>query len=148
MDQELVRVVARNRFAELLHSPSCRWMGGDIEVQNASVSDLHHHEHIQHSEASCNGDQEIAGHQCLGVIPNEGAPTQRGISPWSAIARALGQYALTVRGDTKTLSFSASSSATRSSPQAGFTHHLHNEPANILPETRPFLLVTSISRTV
>ncbi len=52
MDQELIRVVARNRFAELLHCPLCRWMGGDIEVQNASASDLHHHEYIQHSEAS------------------------------------------------------------------------------------------------
>src|SRR6185369_8347074 len=33
----------------------------------------------------------------------------------------FGQYALTVRGDTKIPSFSASSSATRSSPQVGFS---------------------------
>ena len=51
----------RDDFSKLLERPSCRRMGGDIEVSNLARSDFHNHKHVENSEASCNNDEEITG---------------------------------------------------------------------------------------
>ena len=40
-------MIARNRFAELLQSPGCRWMRGDVAMYDAPCPDLHQEEHIR-----------------------------------------------------------------------------------------------------
>ena len=61
MNQESVAVVAGNRFSELQQGPVGSRMGCDIAVQNSPASDLHHDEHVQHSESGGDGHQEISG---------------------------------------------------------------------------------------
>src|SRR5438445_13134250 len=71
MNQESINMVAGNSFSELLHGPGCSRMGRDIAVKNAATSHFHHHEHVQHSEASRDGYQEVSGHDGLGVIADK-----------------------------------------------------------------------------
>ena len=50
MDEQTVRMIARNRFAKLLQSPGCRWMCGDVAMHDAPCPDLHQEEHIESSK--------------------------------------------------------------------------------------------------
>jgi hypothetical protein len=59
MNQESVDMLTRDGFSKLLHSPGCSRMGRDIAVKNAATSHFHHHEHVQHSEGSRDGYQEV-----------------------------------------------------------------------------------------
>src|SRR6201984_2394560 len=60
---------------------NCSRMGRDIAVKNAATSHFHHHEHVQHSEASRDGYQEVSGHDGLGVIADKRPPVLRSCSP-------------------------------------------------------------------
>ena len=71
MNQESVDVITRDGFSKLLQGSGCSRMGRDIAVQNAATSHFHHHQHVQHSEASRDGYQEVSGHDGLGVIANK-----------------------------------------------------------------------------
>src|SRR6202008_5127764 len=68
-------------FSKLLHGPGCSRIGRDIAVKNAATSHFHHHEHVQHSEASRDGYQEVSGHNSLGVIADKRTPVLRTCSP-------------------------------------------------------------------
>jgi len=56
-------------------------MGGDIALQDAATSHFHHHEHVQHSEASPDGYQEVSGHDGLRVVADKRPPLLRACSP-------------------------------------------------------------------
>ena len=71
MNQESVGVIARDSFSKLLQGPACGRMGRDITMQDAAPSHFHHHEHVQHAEASRDGYQELSGHDGLRVIVNK-----------------------------------------------------------------------------
>jgi len=91
-------------------------MGRDIAVQNAATSHFHHHEDVQHSEASRDGYQEVSGHDGLGVVADKRSPVLRGCSPTASRITLLGPVRRTVRGETKIPSFTDSFAAIRSSP--------------------------------
>src|ERR1700751_2823488 len=99
MNQESVGVIARDGFSKLLQGPGCSWMGRDVAVQNAATSHFHHHEHVQHSETSRDGDQEVNGHDGLGVIADKRPPVLVLLPPRASLS--CGQYARIVRGETK-----------------------------------------------
>src|SRR5438876_11914211 len=81
MNQESVDMITRDGFSELLHGPGCSRMGRDIAVKNAATSHFHRHEHVQHSQASRDGYQEVSGHDGLGVIADKRPPVLRSYSP-------------------------------------------------------------------
>ena len=92
MNQESVDVITRDRFSKLLQGPGCSRMGRDIAVQNAATSHFHHHQHVQHSEASRDGYQEVSGHDGLGVIVDKRPPVLRSCSPtasWIPLLRPV-----------------------------------------------------------
>src|SRR5215831_11724549 len=74
VDDETIRMIARQGFPELLHRPFRRGMGRDVLVDNLAGSDLHDNEDVEGTE--CGGDhhEEIASHHNLGVIVDEGQP--------------------------------------------------------------------------
>jgi hypothetical protein len=73
-------MITRDGFSKLLHGPGCSRMGRDIAVRNAATSHFHHHQQVQHSEASRDGYQ-VSGHDGLGVIADKRPPVLRGCSP-------------------------------------------------------------------
>jgi hypothetical protein len=77
----------RNRFAKLLQGPGCRWMRGDVAMQDAPCPDLHQEEHIESSKPSGHHDQEIAGDDGLGVIADKRLPVLRRGSPVASSLR-------------------------------------------------------------
>ena len=113
-------MTTRNCFAKLLQRPVCGRMRRHVVVKNAAAADLHRHEYKQHPESSSDRNQEIAGHDPLGMILDERPPMLRSSLPTSCITR-LGQYFRTVRGETQRPNFNESSAAMRSSPQVTFS---------------------------
>ena len=61
MDEELVLVLARNGFSELLQHPFRGRMCGHVVMQNPPAAYFHDHEHVQHSKTGCDSNQEITG---------------------------------------------------------------------------------------
>src|SRR5215831_4804753 len=74
VDDEAVRMIARQGFPELLQRPFRRGMGSDVLVENLTGSDIHYNEDVEGTE--CGGDhhEEIASHNYLGMIVDEGQP--------------------------------------------------------------------------
>src|SRR5262245_38402044 len=73
VDDKAVGMVARQRFPELRQRPFRRGMGSYVVVENLAGSDLHGNEDVEGTE--CGGDHhEIAGHNDLGVVADEGQP--------------------------------------------------------------------------
>src|ERR1700747_3911971 len=81
MDEKAIPMIAGNGFAELLPGPTSSRMSRDLAVQNATAPHLHDHEHVQHSEPGGDRDQNISGHDGLGVIADKRLPVLRGSSP-------------------------------------------------------------------
>jgi hypothetical protein len=77
MDQKTVGMIAGDRFAKLLQGPGCRWMRGDVAMDDAPCPDLHQEEHIESSKPSGHHDQEITGDDGLGVIADKRPPVLR-----------------------------------------------------------------------
>src|SRR5215813_7203451 len=74
VDDEAVRLIARQGFPELLQRPFRRGVGSDVLVENLTGSELHYNEDVEGTE--CGGDhhEEIASHNYLGMIVDEGQP--------------------------------------------------------------------------
>src|SRR5215467_1393573 len=79
VDDETIRMIARQGFPELLHRPFRRGMGRDVLVKNLAGSDLHDNEDVEGTE--CGGDyhEEVAGHHDLGMVADEGQPALFGV---------------------------------------------------------------------
>src|SRR6476619_416567 len=60
---------------ELLRRPFCRWVSGDVVMENSSATQFHEDEYVQCAE--CGGDhhEEVAGDEYCGMIADEGQPT-------------------------------------------------------------------------
>ncbi|HEX2521636.1 MAG TPA: hypothetical protein VHP35_05870 [Terriglobia bacterium] len=67
---------------------------GDIEMHEASTTDLHHHKHIDELKADGDGDEEITGQHALGMIANKGHPALGGRRLASTSFRILQQIFL------------------------------------------------------
>ena len=117
----MVGVIAWDGFSKLLQGPGCSRMGRNIALQDAATSHFHHHEHIQHAESSRGRRQEISDYDALAWLQTNVRQCCEDVllPPLGSIC--CGQYARTVRGETKIPNFTDSSAAMRSSPQVGFS---------------------------
>jgi len=77
VDQELIRMIARDRFPELLQRPVCGRMRGYVVVENAAAANFHHDENQQHLESGRNRNQKVAGDNSPGMIADERSPVLR-----------------------------------------------------------------------
>jgi len=77
MDQELVWMVARNGFSELLQRPARRRMRGHVVVENTAARYLHHDENIDHLESGRDRNQEVTSDDALRMILDESSPVLR-----------------------------------------------------------------------
>jgi len=75
MQQKLVSLITRQRFAQLLQSPRSGRMFSCVEVNKPSRSNLQRYKYIKHTKGGGHGSEEIASYDCLGVIFQEGGPT-------------------------------------------------------------------------
>src|ERR1017187_3983321 len=71
-------MIARNRFAELLHRPRGRRVRCHVYVQDFAASDLHHDKDVEDVEAESRSDHEIARHNSSCMIPHKGHPALGG----------------------------------------------------------------------
>src|ERR1700730_11081298 len=85
MDEVAERVITWERFPQLLQGPLGAGVIGDIDVQNPAPVQFHEHEYIKDTESGCDHDEEVTGHDRLGVIAYEGQPAlaRIGISAWT-----------------------------------------------------------------
>jgi hypothetical protein len=60
--------------SELLPCPLCRWMIGDVRVQDPAGADLHRDEHIEDLGRRRHRSKEIAGDNGVGVVLNKCTP--------------------------------------------------------------------------
>ena len=67
-------MIENEKLPELLDGPFGCSVGSDIEVQYPARADLHSHEYANDLESGSNGNEEVAGNDGLGVIPNESRP--------------------------------------------------------------------------
>src|SRR5215471_11009204 len=72
VDDETIRMIARQGFPELLQRPFRRGMGRDVVVENLAGSDLHDNEDVEGTEWGGDHHEEIASHHYLGVVVDEG----------------------------------------------------------------------------
>ena len=69
-----IGVVSGKRLAELLQGPVRCGMRCDIAMHHPAGADFHEHEYVKNPERGRDHDKEIAGHDALCVIPDEGRP--------------------------------------------------------------------------
>jgi hypothetical protein len=88
MDDKTVVVVARQRLPKLLQSPFRLRMRRDIVVHDSACSDFHDQEKVEDAKRGRHDNEEIAGHDGLGVVADEGHPTLLWVrrAPWSGPA--------------------------------------------------------------
>ena len=67
-------MIRRYRCAELLKCPSRRRMVGDVNVDQFPCAQFDDHEDIQNLEHCGDDGQEIAGHDGVRMVANEGRP--------------------------------------------------------------------------
>src|SRR5215831_12900581 len=77
MDENAVRVVSRNGFAELLPGPLRRGMGCDIDVEEPPAGMLNHHKDIENAECRRDCHAEVTRDNALSLITNKCGPALR-----------------------------------------------------------------------
>ena len=68
-------MIVRKRFSKLLQGPLCRWVGGHVLVENSSCPQFHDHEYVKRAESGRHDYEEVARHNPLGMVMDEGQPT-------------------------------------------------------------------------
>ena len=77
--QQVARKLSEGKgLAHLLSRPLCSWVGGNIEVQNATPVMGQHQKHVENLEADRRHSEEIDGGQLLHMIVKECPPVLRG----------------------------------------------------------------------
>jgi hypothetical protein len=71
MDQDAVRVISRNRFAELLHGPLSRGMCRDIDVYESTARMLNDHKDIENTKRRRDGHTEVTRHDAVGLLADK-----------------------------------------------------------------------------
>jgi hypothetical protein len=74
MDEELVPMVSRHRFAELLYGPLGCGMHRHMAMQNPTRGVLHQHEDIEETKGRRDHRAEIAGDYGFGVVADKRHP--------------------------------------------------------------------------
>src|SRR5262249_16366043 len=77
MNDESVAFIPNHTFSELLQGPASGRMLGNVEVKDASRSDLHDHQHIDQSKGGGYDDEKVRGNDGLYMIPDESHPALR-----------------------------------------------------------------------
>src|SRR5260370_2014344 len=72
VDDESVGMIARQCLPELLECPFRCGMGSDVLVENPARSDLHHDQDVEGAERGSDHHKEVAGHNDLGMVVDEG----------------------------------------------------------------------------
>ena len=113
VEDESVRMIKRQKLAELLNRPFGSGMAGHVHIENASRTDFHSDEDIQDAERCSYRHEKIAGEWLRTKV----------VQRWLELPRGLPRfrYLPTVRGETRMPNFSDSSLAIRSSPHVGFS---------------------------
>ena len=75
VEHESVAMIVPECLAELLQGPVRGGMGGHIGVEDSPRANLYDHEHVQSAERDRDHGEEVAGHDCLGVIADERQPS-------------------------------------------------------------------------
>ena len=82
-----VPVRLRKEFPELLQGPRSGRVCGGAEVEQASAPHLERDNDVELPQRRGHHDAELAGHECLGVIPHEGCPPLIGRGALASPAR-------------------------------------------------------------
>src|SRR3954451_3810259 len=75
VQDEAIAVIAWKCLSQLLERPLGGGVLGDVEVEDASRSDLHRYKYIKDTETSRNRNNEVAGHNSVGMVAHECGPT-------------------------------------------------------------------------
>jgi hypothetical protein len=75
VDDGAVRMIAWQRFPQLLQRPFRRGMAGDMVVENPPRFDLHDKEDREGAEGGGDHHEEVAGHHDLGMVADKSQPT-------------------------------------------------------------------------
>ena len=86
VNEKSVRMVAGQSLAELLERPLSGRMGGDIDVNETTGTDLHCDEDVQDSETGGDDGEKVTGDNRFRVIADERGPTLRGGVSWTTCA--------------------------------------------------------------
>jgi hypothetical protein len=73
--QKLMITISRKRFPELLKCPLSRRMLGHVEVHDPSRSNLECNKDVENTEVRCDGKEEVARDDAVGMIVEKGRPT-------------------------------------------------------------------------
>jgi hypothetical protein len=68
VDQEAIRVIGWNRFAELLQRPLSGGIRRDINVKESAAGVFNHDEHIEDSECRRDRHTEVTRHDAFGLV--------------------------------------------------------------------------------
>jgi hypothetical protein len=71
---QISKIAVAQSFPQLLQRPGCRWIWCHVEVQQPTLAVLDQHQDIEKSESSRDRDKEIACHNFLGMVAQEGRP--------------------------------------------------------------------------
>jgi hypothetical protein len=104
----------RKRFSQLLSGPFRGWVGGHIEMKNATTAMTQHQKYVKHLKTNCRHGKEVDRDQLLEVILQKGAPGG---------LRLRTMYLLTLLSPTLMPSLS-NSPWMRGAPQVGFSRHI------------------------
>src|SRR5712691_10358222 len=75
VDHESIGMIVRKRLSELLQGPLRRWVAGHVLVENSTCPQFHDHEYVKGAESGRDYHEEIARHNRLGMVMDEGQPT-------------------------------------------------------------------------
>jgi hypothetical protein len=75
MDEEAVPMIRRERFPQLLQGPLRRRMSCDVDMEQSAAPVFDDDKYLENAEGCRHGDTKVAGHDRLGMIPNEGRPS-------------------------------------------------------------------------
>ena len=77
VDQEAIRMAARQGLSELLQGPFRSWVGGNVVMNKLPGAQLQDHEYTENPEGGRDHNEEVTRH--LGMVVDEGQPTLLGI---------------------------------------------------------------------
>src|SRR5215475_1536320 len=74
MDQEAIRVIGWNRFAELLHGPLRRGMCGNIDLKQSAPRMLNYHKHIEPMKGRRDRHAKVTRQYPFSMSADKGGP--------------------------------------------------------------------------
>jgi hypothetical protein len=72
VNEESIRMIARERLPELLQGPFRGRVGGHVVMENSTGAQLHDHEYVKRAERGSDHNEEVARSDHLGMVMDEG----------------------------------------------------------------------------